>query len=180
MCIIRKNILLTGLPGVGKTTLIRKVLDNLTTRAAGFITEEIRESGKRKGFRIRTLDGREGVLSHIESSGPKRVGKYGVNVEEFEKIGVASLEMALNEGQGVVIDEIGKMELFSNKFREILLQVLDRSPFVLATIAWKGDTFIENVKKRSDVSIYTITKNNREHLVSEIQQRLNSILDNFK
>lgn len=164
-----KNILLTGQPGVGKTTLITRILKELPLEAKGFFTEEIREKGVRQGFKIRTLDGKEGILAHVDSASPKRVGKYGVNVEEFEQIGVKTLEEALQQGSPVIIDEIGKMELYSTRFKETLFKVLERSPLVIATIAERGDHFIEMIKARSDVTILTITSENRHSLVAEVK-----------
>lgn len=165
-----KNILLTGQPGVGKTTLIMKILEELSLKAKGFFTEEIREKGVRKGFKIRTLDGQEGILAHVDSTSPKRVGKYGVNVEEFEHIGVRALEEALEQESPVVIDEIGKMELYSERFREILLKVLDRSPLVIATIGQQRDSFIEQVRSRADVAVLVVTPENRESLVDKVKE----------
>lgn len=165
-----KNILLTGQPGVGKTTLIMRILEKLSLEAKGFFTEEIREKGIRKGFKIRTLDGEEGVLAHVDSRSSKRVGKYGVNVEEFEQIGVRALEEALEQESPVVIDEIGKMELYSERFREILLKVLDRSPLVIATIGQQRDSFIEQVRSRPDVAVLVVTPENRESLVDKVKE----------
>lgn len=165
-----KNILLAGQPGVGKTTLIMKIVKELSLKAKGFFTEEIREKGVRKGFKIRTLDGKEGILAHVDSASPKRVSKYGVNVEEFEQIGVRTLEEALQQGSPLVIDEIGKMELYSVRFREVLLRVLQESPLVIATIADKGGYFIDQVKARPDVTVLTITRENRDNLVERVKE----------
>lgn len=165
-----KNILLSGQPEVGKTTLIMKILAELPFKARGFYTQEIRDKGVRKGFKIRTLDGREGVLAHMDSPSPQRVSKYGVNVEEFERIGVKVLEEALEQGSPVVIDEIGKMELYSKRFRETLLKVLDRSPLVIATIGQQREPFIERVKSRPDVAILAVTLENRDSLVAKVKE----------
>lgn len=76
-----KTLLLTGVPGVGKTTVLRKAADGLSDRRlAGFYTEEIRSDGERRGFRMVCFDGREGVMARTEFPGPHRVGKYGVDV----------------------------------------------------------------------------------------------------
>lgn len=165
-----KNILLTGQPGVGKTTLIMKILEELSLKAKGFFTEEIREKGVRKGFKIRTLDGQEGILAHVDSTSPKRVSKYGVNVEEFEQIGVKALEEALEQESPVIIDEIGKMELYSERFRETLLRVFERCPLVIATIAERGNSFIGAIKARPDVTVLTITRENRHSLVDKVKE----------
>jgi len=112
------KILLTGGPGIGKTTIIKKWISEIYKEAGGFYTEEIREKGKRIGFKIKTINGKEGILSKI-GSGKHNVGKYTVNIDIFEEIGVKALEDALKnkEVKYIVIDEIGKMELFSEKFK---------------------------------------------------------------
>ncbi|MGB3904128.1 MAG: nucleoside-triphosphatase, partial [Anaerolineae bacterium] len=112
-----RTILLTGRPGVGKTTVIKKALDRLEGRAGGFYTAEIRESGRRQGFKIVTLDGQEGILSHVDIRGQPRVSRYGVNLGDLEEVGVAALRRAIAEADLIVVDEIGKMELFSEAFR---------------------------------------------------------------
>ncbi len=163
---------MTGLPGTGKTTLIRKVLERLPTEvtASGFFTAEIRESGERVGFTINTLDGRSGVLSHIRIGGGARVGRYGVDVKGFEGLILPLLE----EGRAglYVIDEIGKMECLSRAFCEAVQLLLDAETPLLGTIALKGDGFIAEVKARGDVALFEVTVKNREHLVHEILQAL--------
>ena len=99
--------LLTGKPGTGKTTLIKKAIAGMDNRAGGFFTEEIREHGIRQGFRIVTLDGQDAVLAYINLKSPYRVGKYGVDRDNLEKIGVSAIERAVEYCDLVVIDEIG-------------------------------------------------------------------------
>jgi len=94
--------LLTGRPGVGKTTVVMKVVKEFRGNAGGFYTEEIRRGNTREGFRIKTLDGRSGILSHVSHAGPFRVGRYGVDVDAFDEIAIPSLERALLEAFSVV------------------------------------------------------------------------------
>lgn len=110
--------LITGRPGVGKTTLIRSLSEALGSRAGGFHTEEIRESGERKGFRLLTLDGRSGVFAHVEllARTPNRVGRYGVDTSVLERLGLTAVNEAATRCQVVLVDEIGKMELHSPAF----------------------------------------------------------------
>ena len=107
----RPHILITGLPGVGKTTLIRELAKRLAEyHPAGFYTEEIRnKQGTREGFRLVTLCGRQLVLSHVNHPGPHRVGRYGVDVAGFERL-LAEIDLRHLPSQLIVIDEIGKME----------------------------------------------------------------------
>jgi nucleoside-triphosphatase len=169
---LSKNLLVTGLPGTGKTTLIRKVLERLPAEvtASGFFTAEIRESGERVGFTINTLDGRSGVLSHIRIGGGARVGRYGVDVKGFEGLVLPLLERG--RAGLYVIDEIGKMECLSQAFCASVKRLLDSMTPVLGTVALKGGGFIAEVKARSDVAFFEVTVKNRDPLVPEIFQAL--------
>lgn len=167
-----KNLLLTGKPGVGKTTLVRKAAESGLPIAGGFYTEEIRESGRRMGFMIRTLDGREEVLAHVKSPSRFRVSRYGVNVEAFEVVGVRSIEDAL-EGPGIVVmDEIGRMELFSQKFQDAVIRALDSPLTVFGVIQMRRNHFLDGIRKRPDTHVLTVTMDNRNALLTEILEML--------
>ncbi len=163
-----KNILISGPPGVGKTTLIKKILENLNLKVGGFYTEEIKENKNRVGFKIISLDNQEGILAHISIKGMKRVGRYGVNIYDLENVGVKSLSRALRDEDLIVIDEIGKMEIFSDKFKEKVLDCLNSEKFVLATIGIGGDKFIFQIKERNDVIIFKMNRDNRDELVDKV------------
>jgi nucleoside-triphosphatase len=172
LVLARKNLLITGLPGVGKTTLIKKLSEALTTvHPAGFYTSEIREEGVRKGFELVTLEGRKGLLSHVDTKSPHRVGKYRVNVKEFEDF-LDAIPFFNPVTHLVLIDEIGKMECFSEKFKNQLEKILDSQKLVIATIALKGSGFIAEIKRRKDVKIFEATKKNRDFLFLEILKEM--------
>ena len=120
----RKNLLFTGAPGCGKSTLIERIIKGLDRPACGFFTREIRERKRRVGFSITTLDGRSGILAREGLGGPHRVSRYGVCIEDIEQIAVPSMATE-REGEIVVVDEIGKMECMSELFRNTLIAILD-------------------------------------------------------
>jgi len=115
---MKQAYLLTGRPGTGKTSLIKQVAAQMKGKAGGFYTEEIRTRGIREGFRLITLDGEETILAHVSFHSPYRVSKYGVDSKTLEQVGVPALRRAAQQCDLVIIDEIGKMELFSTAFRE--------------------------------------------------------------
>ena len=167
-----KNILICGPPGVGKTTLIKKILEKLNLKAGGFYTEEIRERSNRVGFKIISLDNQEGILAHINIKDSQRVGRYGVNINDLENIGARSLEQALKNDDLIIIDEIGKMEVFSEEFKEKVLDCLNSKKIVLATIGMVGDKFISNIKRRDDIILFKVTKENRGKLIEIISSSI--------
>lgn len=165
-------ILLTGPPRVGKTTIIRQVAERLGERAGGFYTEEVRSGGERIGFRIVTLNGQQAMLSSVHFSGPPRVGKYGVDIATFEQVGVRALWEAIAHAQIVIIDEIGKMELFSVAFREAVLAALDSPMPVVGTILSKPHPWADALKVRPDVRLILVTLENRNQLAQVLLDQL--------
>jgi nucleoside-triphosphatase len=173
------RLLLTGNPGVGKTTLIRAIIARLKgIRCVGFYTEETRRGGQRTGFRIVTLDGQEGCLASLGTQAPT-VGKYSVHVEEFERLVLPLLNPVAQRADLYVIDEIGKMELLSRPFRtqiiELLAQptnLLAQPTNLLATITKRGNGFVDQIKHRSDVEIIEVTRKNRDDLPEELAQKI--------
>ncbi len=171
----KKNILITGLPGSGKTTLLLKVAKELKPlHPAGFFTSEIREANIRKGFELRSLNGRDGLLAHVDITTPYRVGKYKVDVKRFEAF-LEVIPLLERSVSLIIIDEIGKMECFSDLFRHLVIQLLDSDKVVLATIAAKGDGFIERIKRRDDVLLVELVENRRETLVEEVAREIKEI-----
>lgn len=140
----------------------------------GFYTAEIREAGERKGFELISLDGRRGLLSHKEIKSPHRVGRYGVDVKGFDDF-LDSIPWADPSTRMVIIDEIGKMECFSEKFKKILRELLDSEKGLLATIAMEGSGLIAEIKEREDVRLFSVTRSNRDSLLSEILKILYSL-----
>jgi nucleoside-triphosphatase THEP1 len=117
---VKRKVLLTGRPGSGKTTLVKRVVNELAQSAGGFYTEEIRERGQRVGFKLVTLEGREAVLAHVDFKTPQRVGKYGLDLSALDTIGAEAIRTAVSTRELVVIDEIGPMEIRSAVFCNVV------------------------------------------------------------
>lgn len=162
------KLLLTGDPGCGKTTLIRRILENVRGQADGFYTEEIRVDGDRQGFKMITLDGQVGILAHAALAGPPRISKYGIDIASLEEIGVASIQRALQNRSLVIIDEIGPMEMFSDAFCQTVLDVLNSDLVVLGTIVKRSRPFTDQIKARPDVKVIEVYPNNRDMLVTHL------------
>jgi len=137
------------------------------TAPAGFYTDEIREGGVRHGFELASLDGRKRLLSHIDIKSTYRVGRYGVDIRGFEMFLDALALTDPNVGL-VMIDEIGKMECLSQRFKSVVRTVLDSGKVVIATVALKGPGFIAEVKGRDDAMLFEMTLENRDALAEEI------------
>jgi len=165
-------ILLSGEPGCGKTSAIKEVLARTARSAGGFYTEEIRSGGARRGFRIVTLDGKDAVLADISARGPYRVGKYGVHVENVDAVGIPAVRGAMRDCDIVVIDEIGKMEMFSESFREAVLEAVTSGKRVLGTIMLSPHPWADGVKRRAEVEVVTMTRTNRGEVVGRVLEWL--------
>ncbi len=173
----RKNLLLTGSPGVGKTTVIRRTLPLLppSWRVGGFFTEEVREGGERVGFQIVTLDGKRDWLARKGLPSPHRVGKYGVDIRAIEQTALPALERALKEATLIVVDEIAKMELCHPQFAPLIWRCLDSSKPVLAVIQKSRLPFLDEVRARGDVQLWEVTAQNRDALPHKLAATLRAL-----
>ena len=160
--------LLTGRPGTGKTSLIKQAVAGIQGKAGGFYTEEVRNQGVRLGFKLVTLDGHSAILAHVDIRSPYRVSKYGVDINSLDRVGVAALHRAAEECALVVIDEIGKMELFSDNFREAVLQILDSGRRLLGTIMLSPNPWADAIKQRSQVNLIEVTRANHHQVLQEL------------
>jgi nucleoside-triphosphatase len=165
-------LLLTGSPGVGKTTVMRRVAELLRNRRlAGFYTAEIREHGVRRGFSLTTFDGQERIMAHVDFAKTFRVGRYGVDVATIDAVAHGSLLLS-DEVELYLVDEIGKMECLSAKFIIATRTLLNTDKAVVATVAEKGAGLIAEVKRRRDVELWRVTAANRDSLPARVIARL--------
>jgi nucleoside-triphosphatase THEP1 len=166
------NIMLVGPPRIGKTSIIKAVISKLTDKCAGFYTEEILERDERVGFQLVTLAKKSCTLSHRDKSGHVHVGRYGVDLECVEEVGVTAIKKGIKAGKIIIIDEIGKMEILSRSFRLAVLDALDSQNAVLGTMLFKRQPFCEKIRARKDVEVLEVTEGNREKLVEIILGKL--------
>ncbi len=171
---MKQVYLLTGKPGAGKTSLIQQALAGMKGKAGGFYTEEIRTRGVRQGFRLVTLDGQDAVLAHVDIHRPYRVSRYGVDIDSLERVGVSALHRAARECDLVVVDEIGKMELFSASFSQAVLQIIDSGQRVLGTIMLSPDPRADAIKRNPRVNLVTVTRANHREVLAELLHWLNA------
>ena len=165
---MKRVYLLTGRPGTGKTSLIKQAVAGMRGKAGGFYTEEMRSQGVRQGFRLVTLDGQEVILAHININSPYRVSKYGVNIDSLDRVGVSALHNAVQQCDLVVIDEIGKMELFSTDFRRAVSQMIDSRKLILGTIMLNPNPWADAIKRQPQVNLVTVTRTNYQDVLEEL------------
>jgi nucleoside-triphosphatase len=164
-----KNLLLTGAPGCGKTTVLELVAEHLgDLRLAGFLTVELREHGQRVGFEAVGLGGRRAILAHVRFRSPVSVSRYGVEPDRLVPLIVEELVRPPGSVDAFFVDEIGKMECHCPQFVATMRRLLGEPIPVVATIAFRGGGFIAEVKSRPDVQIVEVTRDNRQSIPSQI------------
>jgi len=166
-----KNLLITGRPGVGKTTLVKRLIERpMPGKAVGFFTQEIREDEERTGFSIETMDGEKGFLASVHLTQGPRVGKYRVNMDDLDRIAVRCIEEGVEKAAILFIDEIGKMELLSRRFREAVVRAFDSPARVIATIKMGEGGFTGRLMKRDDTNVVLLTEKNRNAVMRRLVQ----------
>lgn len=164
-------VLVAGLPGCGKTTLVQRLSERWgRQRCRGFFTREIRQSGKRIGFEWETFDGEKGLLADLKT-GPPRVGKYHVDLESFERMLFQISKIATENI--LLIDEVGKMECLSDKFRALLPIWENADTVRIFTVPAYGTPLIEAFKSRNQAHIIQLTPSNREELFKRLTPIVN-------
>jgi nucleoside-triphosphatase len=162
------NIFITGNPRCGKSTLIQKVLNDISDKKiSGIITPEIRVNDVRQGFRIIDLaSGKEEVLASVNIKHGPGVSRYRVNVEGIDTIMDKFLE-SYESSEYVIIDEIGMMEFYSKKFRETIRMVIDSDKTVLATLSKR---FVKEYQDQGQVCF--LTRENFEEVYDKVLSQI--------
>lgn len=165
----KRLLLLIGNPGVGKTTLLLKVVEELRAEGycvGGMISREVRSSGIRVGFEVLDLESSaHGWLAHVDQKNGPRVGRYRVNLADLDSLGAGAILEAIDSCDVVVIDEVGPMELFSKKFEEAVRKAAESGKLVIGIVHWKARSrLIEETKTSEDAEVFTITTENRDSL----------------
>ncbi|XP_068085230.1 nucleoside-triphosphatase THEP1 [Anabrus simplex] len=178
-----KYFMLTGVPGVGKTTLIKKICDILSKNGVsqkGYYTEELRNASKRVGFDVVTLNGERGPLARIDTgSGRFKVGRYNVLIESFENLVLPIFNNLQQSSCPVlVIDEIGKMELFSKNFQKKVEEVFKSDQLILGTVpSASSDQLVRKIKTNPRTRVIEVTHSNRNDLAQTIASDILSVLN---
>ena len=178
----KRVLLITGSPGVGKTTLLLRIVEALKAKGysvGGMVSREVRSCGARVGFEIIDLadNTKRGWLAHVNQKKGPQVGKYRVNLEDLDSVGVEAILKAVKECHAIAIDEIGPMELFSEDFRRAVLEAFESDKLVLAVVHWKArDKLIDAAKTREDAEIFTVTFENRTELHEAVVQKAEEFL----
>lgn len=173
----KRVFLLTGAPGVGKTTVLIKVVEALKAQGVsvgGMVSREARESGVRVGFEIVEItNGNHGWLARVDQQSGPQVGKYHVNLRDLENVGAKAITEAIEKCTVIAIDEIGPMELFSPILKQAVRQALAGEKVVLAVVHAKAkDSLVDEAKQRDDAAIFTVTFSNRDSIPKEIEKKV--------
>ncbi len=164
--------LLVGPPGVGKSTIVRQVVERLGGQAGGIFAREVREGGERQGFEIVTLDNQVASLSSKQQPSPYTNGRplnpYTVNLDALEQVAVPALLRAAAMRRIVVIDEIGAMQLLSERFQQVVWELLDSELTVFGTIVQRPDPIADRIKAHPRVRLIEVSVENRDRLTQEL------------
>jgi len=171
------RIFLTGEPGSGKTTVVKRTADLLAGRGfkvGGMTSKEIRERGNRTGFSIEdSMTHEEGVLATVRSSGGPHVGRYVVNLQDLESVGAGAIQRATETADVILVDELGPMELNSQRFIESVEAALNSQKHVLGTIHKRSNhALVTKVKSNPKYTILEVTFGNRDELPAQILRRV--------
>ena len=178
---MKRIILVTGPPGIGKTSILRRTVKELKNRKftiGGIFCREVREGGIRVGFEITDIStGQRGWLAHVNQPTGPTIGKYHVNLTDLDVISSGSILDALKNADIVAVDEIGPMELLSPAFSSALTKAVESSKPLIGTIHYRlSNSLVNSIKAREDIEILKVTYDNRESLQNLIANRISEYL----
>jgi len=167
---------LTGRPGCGKTTVILKIVKELRDRDVkvdGMYTTEVRVAGRRIGFMVKRISGGEGILAHVNLRDGPRLGKYRVNLADLERIGVSAILDGMRNADLIVVDEVGPMELFSQRFRDAIERLLNSDKHAILTVHYRSrDNLAMKVRRLAGDNLITLNEMNRNEIPRIIVNRI--------
>lgn len=169
----KKNIVITGKPGCGKTTLIREICRRYPDRVGGFFTDEVRIGSARDSFVLKTLDGRQGLLAKKGMASAVKLNKYGVDLAVLETIGIGALRGAMDEGKIVIIDELGTLEMLSAPFRAAVADCLNGPCRVCASIRYNAQPFTDEIRHMDDTELLQLSRDNAAQVRAVIEGWIN-------
>lgn len=163
------NLFLTAKPRTGKSTAIKKIVSEIgKDKCVGFITEEIKEEGKRVGFKIITMDGREGVLASITTISDVRLSRYGIDIKTFEDLCISTISNIEDSNKIIIIDEVGPIQMFSERFKKALIEALGNSNDIIGTVFFDQHPWIDGFKEIEGVKLINVTVENRDEIPNMI------------
>jgi nucleoside-triphosphatase len=170
-------VFLTGIPSVGKSTVVRKVAERIQqdgVKVGGMTSADLRSGSARVGFEIRDLmTGKVGVLAHVNQPTGPRIGKYHVKDEDLDEIGAEAILSAINHADLIVIDEVGPMELSSRRFKDAVRTALACGKPLLGTIHRNAqDPLVQAIRTDRTVEVIEVTRENRNSLPNLLLERL--------
>lgn len=192
---MKKNIILTGLPHSGKSTLLLNLLDKIQFRENALITKEILEGSVRAGFKMCTplpfdsVNSTSSVIAHIAFPKKTQVGKYGVNIDQIDFWANKYIYQLEKVNRGYIagvnfLDEVGQMQLFSEAFEILVQKILyDYRISIMTLSSIYNNSFTDVIRKRRDIILLEVTPENRDELllfvpilIKKIQKARNYIL----
>lgn len=179
---LKRLLLLTGSPGAGKSTVLSHVVEALRARGyrvGGMISHEMRSNMMRVGFEILDLStGQRGWLAHVSKTAGPQVGRYRVNLGDLDGIGVQAILRAVQDSDVVAIDEVGPMELFSEKFQDAVRKAVESKKPILGIVHWKAkNRLVDELRANVDAQVYVVTRENREKLQEIIIEKAVEFLE---
>ena len=178
---MKRLFFITGSPGIGKTTVLLRTVENLEKdggKIGGMISREVREEGNRVGFEILDFETKKrGWLARVNQPSGPQVGKYRVNLNDLEAVGAGAIRNAVARAQVIIIDEVGPMELHSLAFKEAVVQALGSDKPVLGVVHQRArDPLIDLIRRRTDAEISEVTCANRENAHKLLIDKVNQLL----